>query len=90
MRIKFSKSAIKFLEKQSAKNKDRIRLKIRALVLSLEEGIIPFKELDIKKLDGKWKGFLRMRIGNIRVIFRIDREKDLLFIYTIDFRGDVY
>jgi len=33
---------------------------------------------------------MRMRIGRIRVIFRIDRENQELMIYEMDFRGEVY
>ncbi len=58
--------------------------------MSLEEGIIPFRELNIKKLKGEWRGFYRMRLGKIRVISRIDIEKDKLIIYEIDYRGDAY
>jgi len=52
--------------------------------------VIPFRELDIKKLSGEWGDFFRMRMGKIRIIFRIDREKDELLVYEVDFRGDVY
>jgi mRNA interferase RelE/StbE len=91
MRIKFSQSAIKFLNKITEKDKERIRQKIKTLVLSIEEqGFIPFREMDIKKLSGEWAEFFRMRIGRVRVVFRIDREKDEFLIYEIDFRGDVY
>ncbi len=91
MRVKVSRSAVKFIEKITEKDKDRIRQKIKTLVLAIEEqGIIPFREMDIKKLSGDWVGFFRMRVGKMRVIFRIDKEKDELWVYEIDFRGDVY
>ena len=48
MKVEFSSRSTKFLDKLDEKNKEKIRLKIRAFVLSLEEGIIPFRELDIK------------------------------------------
>ena len=89
MRIKFSRNAIEFLEKIAEKDKERIRQKIKTLVLSIEEqGIVPFREMDIKKLSGEWSDFLRMRIDKTRVIFRIDQEKDEFLVYEIDFRGD--
>ena len=90
MKVKFSKKSAKFLENLDDKNKERARIKIRSLVLSLEECIIPFKELDIKKLKGEWKDFFRLRIGNIRIIFRINKEEDGLRIFEIDYRGGVY
>jgi mRNA interferase RelE/StbE len=91
MTIKFSRPAAKFLDKITEKDKERIRQKIKTLVLSIEnQGIIPFRELDIKKLSGEWSEFLRMRIGGMRVIFRIDHDKDEFLVYEIDFRGGVY
>jgi len=55
-----------------------------------ETGLIPFNELDIKNLKGDWKGFLRMRVGSLRIIFQINLQADELQIYAIDFRGNVY
>lgn len=91
MRVRFHNRAVKFLEKLDEKEKERVRLKVKSLVSAIEtQGIIPFKELDVKRLEGEWKGFLRMRIGRVRVIFRIEKRDDVLLVYEIDYRGDVY
>ncbi len=91
MKVEFSSQSMKFLSSCDERNKERIRAKIKELGISIEEkGIIPFRELQIKMLAGKWKGFMRMRIGKIRVIFRIDKENQELMVYGIDFRGEVY
>ncbi|MGA2936645.1 MAG: type II toxin-antitoxin system RelE/ParE family toxin [Syntrophobacteraceae bacterium] len=91
MRVRFHSRAVKFLEKLDKEDKEKIRLKFKSLVSTIEaQGVIPFRELDIKKLEGEWKGFLRMRSGKIRVIFRIDKEDNILLVYEIDYRGDVY
>ncbi|MDY6910116.1 MAG: type II toxin-antitoxin system RelE/ParE family toxin [Thermodesulfobacteriota bacterium] len=91
MRVRFHNRAVKFLERLDEKEKERIRLKLKSLVGVIEsQGIIPFKELDVKRLEGEWKGFLRMRIGRIRVICRIEKQDDVLLVYEIDYRGDVY
>lgn len=91
MRVRFHTRAVKSLEKIDEKEKERIRLKLKALLTSIEsQGIIPFKELDVKRLEGEWKECFRMRAGRIRIVFRIDREKDVLFVYAIDYRGGVY
>lgn len=91
MKVKLHSRAIKFLEKLDAKDRERLRLKLKSLTKSIEmQGVMPFKELDIKRLEGDWKGFLRMRTGKIRTIFRIDKEEDVLLVYEIDYRGDVY
>ena len=91
MRVRFHNRAVRFLEKLDEKDKERIRLKLKSLVNAIEvQGIIPFKELDVKRLEGEWKGFLRMRSGKMRIIFHIDKEDDVLLVYEIDYRGDVY
>ena len=91
MKIKFRKNAEKFLKKLNEKDSERIRQKLYILITSIEsDGVIPFKELDIKKLEGDWSGFFRMRIGKMRLIFRIVTQNDELQVYVIDFRGDVY
>jgi mRNA interferase RelE/StbE len=46
--------------------------------------------MDIKSLKGDWKPYLRLRIGKIRIIFLIDIENNILKIYDIDNRGDIY
>lgn len=56
-------------------------------------GSSPFRHENpttIRKLRGKKKGFYRYRIGTIRFIYRIDRNKRLIRIVQIDNRGDIY
>lgn len=91
MKINFSNNSLKFLDRINEKDKERLRLKIKEMVSEIETtGIIPFARLNIKKLEGCWKGFLRLRSGKIRIIFNIDRKADEINIYEIDFRGNVY
>lgn len=91
MEIKFRKSARQFLRKLDETNADRIREKIIILKTSLEqEEELPWQILDIKKLKGQWLGFFRIRVGDIRIIFKCDREEEQILIYDIHFRGDVY
>ncbi|TRU86078.1 MAG: type II toxin-antitoxin system RelE/ParE family toxin, partial [Microcystis novacekii Mn_MB_F_20050700_S1D] len=35
-------------------------------------------------------GFSRIRVGKMRVIFEIGKETDEIFIYEINFRGNIY
>jgi mRNA interferase RelE/StbE len=91
MELNFSKNALKFLKKLSDKDTEKVRNKILQLLNSVEEsGLVPSGELDIKTLEGEWQGFLRMRVGKIRIIFTVDIEQDELQIYDIGFRGDIY
>jgi len=91
MKLRFSKSAVKFLAKIDTKDVNRIRAKLASLLHLIEEqGIIPFTELDIKKLKGDWDGFFRLRVGKIRIIFTVDFDADEVLVYEVDFRGNVY
>lgn len=77
MELNFSKNALKFIKKLSDKDTERVRNKILQLLNSVEEsGLVPSGELDIKTLEGEWQGFLRMRVGKIRIIFTVDIEPE--------------
>ena len=41
-------------------------------------------------LKGEWKGYRKYRAGNYRIIYRIEHEKLVIYIITIDDRKDVY
>lgn len=71
MGVNYSKSAVEFLkEKLNQRAQTRVRNKIASLQAYLETtGKIPFPEIDIKKLKGKWEGCYRIRVNNIRVIW---------------------
>lgn len=47
---------------------------------------------DIKSMQGDWKGYYRLRVGNNRVIFRIESQIEIriMYIESIDNRGDIY
>lgn len=91
MAIKFRKNAIKFLEKANLEDAEKIQEKISQLLAFVEEqAIIPFTELDIKKMKGDWEGFYRLRIGKIRIVFTVNTQSGEVEIFTIGARGDVY
>jgi mRNA interferase RelE/StbE len=91
MAITFRKQAIKFLEKADFDTQSRIQAGLRQLILTVEEqSIIPFTELDIKKMKGEWEGFYRLRLGKIRIIFTVELSSGTVEVYVIGSRGDVY
>ena len=91
MKIRISKSANKFLEKLDANSRKSVLTKIGILKTCLEtQNVYPPEELDIKKLKGELKGFSRIRVGKMLVIFEIGKETDEIFIYEINFRGNIY
>jgi mRNA interferase RelE/StbE len=91
MAVKFRKQAIKFLQKASSSDVTRIQNQIRQLLVTVEEqGVIPFTDLDIKKMKGEWEGFYRLRISKFRIIFTVSLASADIEIYAIGARGDVY
>ena len=55
--------------------------------------VSPFRHSNptvIKPLKGKYKGLWRYRVGQIRIIYDVDKEKRTIRIVAIDNRGDVY
>ena len=91
MVVKFRKQAIKFLQKASDEDIARIQGALRQLVITVEEqGIIPFNDLDIKKIKGEWEGFYRLRGRENRVVFAVQIDSGEVDVYTIGARGDVY
>jgi mRNA interferase RelE/StbE len=79
MKIKLSKQAEKFIRKQDKKTVQRILLTIEGLKNK------PFIG-DIKLLKGRNE--LRLRIGDIRIIFE-EKDKEI-HILLIGNRGDIY
>ena len=91
MAVKFRKQAIKFLQKTNPEDVARIRAQLSRLLLAVEEeGEIPFAELDIKMMKGKWDGFYRLRVGKVRILFTVNFESTEIEIRVIGTRGDVY
>ncbi len=88
--VKIHRKALKFLENLQKDEKNRISEKINELIHTLDKGSILTHHLDIKKLRGKWSGFFRLRVGDIRIIFKIDLNKRELIIYHIHYRDKVY
>jgi mRNA interferase RelE/StbE len=87
-KTEFRKEVLKFLESLPSEQKNQIKEKINEFLDSLEGQ--KRVNLDIKKLRGDWEGFMRLRIGKIRVIFKIYKDEKIVFFYEADFRGDVY
>jgi mRNA interferase RelE/StbE len=91
MTLNFRKNALKSLKTLDNETTEKIRQKIKILVSSVEnQSIIPFNDLDVKKMKGNWEGFYRLLIGNIRVIFTVNLTSGNVEIYEIGFRGDIY
>jgi len=78
--IEYEEDAYEFLEQKNLL--DRVEKSI--------VGFLKGQRVDIKKLKGKWEGYFRLRIGKIRVIFKINKQKKRITIRFADYRGEIY
>lgn len=84
-RVEYSRDAEKFIEKHDIH--DEVREELKKFLMKIRGENI---NLDIKKLSGEWEGYCRIRKGRLRIIFEPGKNRKLLFVEKIDFRGDVY
>lgn len=85
MRIVFSKTAKKSIEKMPKDYKTLVRNGIHGLTKTPPEG-------DIKQLQGSKGGQNRLRIGKYRILFQYlaDANGQYLYINAVGSRGDIY
>ena len=62
--------------------------RINNVLSQLGEGV--FQHNNIIALHGKYKGSLRYRLGQWRIIFKVNHQKQTVTITTIMPRGDEY
>lgn len=84
--ITVSKSVEKFLKANSLTAEQLTEVITDAIYFLQGED----RNVDIKKLKGEWKGFYRIRQGNMRIIAEFDFENSAVFIEVVDWRGNVY
>ncbi|QOY36975.1 type II toxin-antitoxin system RelE family toxin [Anaerobacillus isosaccharinicus] len=80
--VTLSRESIKYLKKQEKAVQLRITRALKGLTIQPPLG-------DIKPLKGRNKQ-LRLRVGSYRVIFEINHNEKMIYILTIDIRGDIY
>jgi mRNA interferase RelE/StbE len=62
----------------------------RRIIDRLEWLMMHFNEITPLSLVSEWKGFFKIRIGDWRVIYSINWEKEVIAIHYIDHRTKVY
>jgi mRNA-degrading endonuclease RelE of RelBE toxin-antitoxin system len=89
-RFIYSGQAEKFLARnRSSIDYERVEsgLKLAASKLLLNEK----NNADVKKMEGEWKGYYRLRLSSFRVVFKIiEGDPVVLVIEEIERRGNVY
>ncbi len=89
-RIRIHRRAYRFLENIPEDKRRLVEERLKELMEALEHGVLPYRRLDIHKLRGEWEGFLRLRVGDIRVIFRLDFGNKIVYVYNIHYRKSAY
>ena len=85
-RVELSKSAFKHLKKLENKKAQKILDDLQKL-----EGLEnPLLHQGVRPLVGQLKGFYRLRIGNIRIIFELNRNNKRIGVHTIVHRAGAY
>lgn len=72
----------KFLDSLDKKMKEKIHVKLSEVKAN------PFRVSGVKKLRGWGENVYRVRIGKIRVIYKVLKED--IEIVDMDFRGNIY
>lgn len=84
--IDYSSQANRFLQKNPAQNE---KLK-KALIDFIKKISGEVVAIDVKKMKGVWQGYHRIRKGDIRIIFSVNKPLKKIHVLLIDHRGDVY
>lgn len=84
-KIDYSRDAEKFIQTHGVL--EEIREELKKFLIKIKGGNV---NVDLKKLVGDWEGYYRLRKGKLRIIFAVIKNKRILFVERIDFRGDVY
>jgi mRNA interferase RelE/StbE len=82
--IKLSKSAAKYYKKLSPK----IKAKVKEVITQLREN--PYVIPNVKPLEGSSHDDFRIRIGPLRLLYRIHNEELIIIVLDIGPRGDIY
>lgn len=91
MVVRFRKQALKSLQKSDGEMSAEIREKLDQIDdFFAAQSILPVAEYDLKRMKGKWSGFYRLRIGSIRILFKVDETSNTIDVYKIGGRGDIY
>jgi len=82
-KISYDSQPLKFLNKQEIKVSKRIISKINILI----DNPVPHNS---KRIEGIEIPVFRIRVGDYRILYRINYKTDYLIILKIDKRGKVY
>lgn len=77
-------------EKRLLKLDKTSRRRILQALQDLEAAEQPLRHPQVRALTGELQGDFRLRVGDWRVLFAPDVEREILFVYAIVPRGEAY
>jgi len=83
-KVELSRKAARFYQKTDTVTARRLNVALAKLSQD------PFKHYNIKRLRGELEGSYRLRVGDIRIVYSVDDQENIVYIEVIRFRGDVY
>ncbi len=84
-KIQYSRQSKKFIDKNPIDSLDDLIVKAIKKVVNKER-----INIDVKKMKGDWKGYYRIRQGDLRVVLKFQVRESIVEIYRIGWRGNVY
>ncbi len=85
-KVELSHESLKYLKKLNKKTSQKLLDSLK----KLESSENPLSHKDVRPLVGKLRGFHRLRIGDKRLIFELDRENRRIGVLAIIPRGNAY
>lgn len=77
--------------KEGEKRFRKLDRSVNVRILPKIKELANYKKLNnIKELKGELKGYLRYRVGNIRIVFEVDEHTKTVWVVDFGFRGSVY
>ena len=83
-KILLDRKAVKYYESLDDKTAKKINKAIELISNN------PFYGTNIKRLIGRLEGKYRYKVGDLRVVYSVNKDKGLVFIEAIGQRGDIY
>ena len=83
LKVVIHRRAASYLKRLPRDQKERLKKTLQELAHD------PFQP-GVKAMVGEWRGYYRMRVGDLRVIFWLDQKNQTIYVDYIGPRGDVY
>ncbi len=85
--MKYDLQVARGAEKEIARLDRTMQTRVRTALRELADDPRPD---GCTKLKGQMKDHYRVRVGNVRVVYRVDDGNLVVLVVTVDKRGDIY